>query len=107
MGNKQLKAGDALPAFSVTDINGREVSNESLKGKETLIVFWRFAGCGICATNMLPFTAHLKDIDNTNIVYFYSSDEDKCKTLQEIVPINDNIHIVADPSRKIYDLIDI
>lgn len=46
-GTVNLRAGDAVPAFSVIMDNGRAVSDELLKGTVSLIVFFN-TGCPDC-----------------------------------------------------------
>lgn len=46
-GTVNLKAGDAVPAFSVIMDNGRAVTDELLKGTVSLIVFFN-TGCPDC-----------------------------------------------------------
>lgn len=46
-GTVDLKAGDALPAFSVMRDDGQTVTDGSLKGKVSLIVFFN-TGCPDC-----------------------------------------------------------
>lgn len=46
-GSIQLKAGDALPSFSVKMNDGQTVTHESLKGKTSVIVFFN-TGCKDC-----------------------------------------------------------
>lgn len=41
------KIGSVAPAFELPDLDGKNVSLASLKGKQTLLVFWN-PGCGFC-----------------------------------------------------------
>lgn len=56
-GNIQLKAGDALPSFSIKMNDGQTVTNESLKGKPSVIVFFN-TGCKDCQQE-LPVLQHV------------------------------------------------
>ncbi|MEO8821227.1 MAG: TlpA disulfide reductase family protein [Ginsengibacter sp.] len=57
--NDQFLAGQKLPKFDLKDINGNEISSESLKGKPVVINFW-FASCGPCIQEM-PALNQLKE----------------------------------------------
>lgn len=39
--------GDVAPAFSLKDLNGKEVRSKDLRGKSSLLLFWN-PGCGYC-----------------------------------------------------------
>ena len=47
----QYAVGDVFPDFSLRDIQGKNWTNEQLKGKKTVINFW-FTGCGPCRNEM-------------------------------------------------------
>lgn len=51
-------AGEAAPGFSLRDINGKEVSLDSYKGKVVLVNFWA-TWCGPCKLEM----PHLDKMD--------------------------------------------
>lgn len=55
-----LKAGDVVPAFSVRLDNGEIVTNQTMTGKPSLIVFFH-TGCGDCR-NELPVVQRIYDI---------------------------------------------
>lgn len=51
----KLKVGDRLPEFSTTDHNGNPVSNQTLRGKKTVIYFYpkdMTPGCTVQACNI-------------------------------------------------------
>lgn len=47
----RLEEGDMMPAFSVTDTDGRLWTNDSLKGRPLVLNFWH-TGCGPCKHEM-------------------------------------------------------
>lgn len=75
-----LKIGEVVPEIDVTDIAGRELTADVLKGKQTLVAFWS-TGCGHCA-NMLP---ELREWDSSkgdgepNLIIFSDGDEEMLK----------------------------
>lgn len=101
---KKFKKGEQLPAFSVKDIDGRLVTNESLKNKKTLIVFWRWTGCHFCATAMLPCTDYLQEIEDINVVYVYTSSKAACHKLQKTIPFPKHFHVISDEAQTLYAL---
>tara|TARA_A100001015_G_scaffold276508_1_gene334794 strand:+ start:287 stop:892 length:606 start_codon:yes stop_codon:yes gene_type:complete len=98
MRNK-LNIGDQMPSINLKDINGRRVN---LKGKKTVLVFYRFVGCPVCALTMMPFTAYLKTLKDINIVYAYTSEKEKCLTAQKEAPFPENFHVISNSSKTLY-----
>ncbi len=75
-----LKIGESVPEIDVTDIAGRELTADDLKGKQTLVAFWS-TGCGHCA-NMLPELREWdssKGDDEPNLIVFSDGDEEMLK----------------------------
>ena len=61
--------GAPIPEFSIIDINGNTISNETMKGKLTLLNFW-FIECPPCIEEM-PSLSRINDIfrgKNFNII---------------------------------------
>lgn len=59
---QEVPIGDALPAFSATDLDGNPVTNDILKGKKvTMINFWG-TFCGPCISEMPDLGELARDI---------------------------------------------
>lgn len=102
--NEQLKKGMPLPSFHTKDIYGHEVSDQTLLGKKTTVVFLRFAGCPICSLHMLPLTQSLRDLKKSNVIYVYSSSQEKCLALHKQVGMPSHVQVIADPNLELYKL---
>lgn len=55
-----IPGNKAAPAFSLTDLNGRSVTNANLQGKVTFINFW-FPSCPGCVSEMPKVIKMAKD----------------------------------------------
>tara|TARA_A100001015_G_C15030378_1_gene732870 strand:- start:1613 stop:2185 length:573 start_codon:yes stop_codon:yes gene_type:complete len=100
----KLCSGNQIPTFHLKDIHEKEVHLELLNGKKTVLIFFRFVGCIICATSMLPFTNYLKNKKNVNVIYVYTSGKEKCQTATNEIPFPEHFHIISDPSKSFYSL---
>jgi len=100
---KRLKIGDKLPSFEVVDINGEKISNETLKGKKTIIISTN-ATCGSCIEKTHNFDELIYKIGkNKNFNYILISETNKDKTVNEYLTKtkNKNMRIVIDLSQEI------
>lgn len=66
----------SMPAFSLTDVNGRTLSPETLKGKVVLINFWA-TWCGPCREEIPELIALQEHYKDQLIVVGLSVDEQK------------------------------
>lgn len=53
--NPLMRVGRKLPAFSLSDGGGREISSDSFLGKRTVFVFLRGNWCPLCRTQLRDF----------------------------------------------------
>jgi thioredoxin-dependent peroxiredoxin len=99
----KLEANQSMPVFSTTDVRGNVISDVSLKGKKTIVVFERFVGCPVCNAHvhklMLEY-ANLKAKGVELVVVYESSKENLMKfATTEEIPFT----LVADPNGELYN----
>ena len=76
----ELLGKEALP-FSVTDINGKKYSLESLKGKVIVINFW-FVECKPCVMEMPDLNKLVEKYENKDVVFLGLAMNEKDKIEQ-------------------------
>lgn len=76
-----LKVGDAFPAFKATDIDGREWTNEDVKGTVMVLNCW-FTGCGSCRAEMPELSKWKNEMPD---VMFFSSTYEKPETARIVL----------------------
>jgi cytochrome oxidase Cu insertion factor (SCO1/SenC/PrrC family) len=74
--------GREVSEFHVTDIRGREITNDDLKGKPTLIAFWN-TDCPYCSYMLdgLRDWDKVKGQDEPNLLVFSTGDPDAVEAL--------------------------
>jgi len=81
----KLKVNAVAPAFTATDINGKKLSLEQLKGKIVVMNFW-FIQCGPCRKEMPLLNALVEKYKNNSEIVFISfamNEADELKTFFE------------------------
>lgn len=63
----QYAVGDVFPDFSLRDMQGKNWTNEQLKGKKTVINFW-FTGCGPCRNEMPELGSWVKQFPEVTVL---------------------------------------
>jgi peroxiredoxin len=98
----KLEANQSMPVFSTTDVSGNTISDASLKGKKTIIIFERFVGCPVCNVHvheLMQEYANLKSKGVELVVIYESSKENLMKfATTEEIPFT----LIADPNGEIY-----
>jgi thiol-disulfide isomerase/thioredoxin/uncharacterized membrane protein YphA (DoxX/SURF4 family) len=82
------RIGEPVPKFSLSDLNGNEVTEQSLTGRKTLALFWS-PSCPHCLTMMDEVRAWEKNggRDKANLVIFSSGAEEEHADLAIESPI--------------------
>lgn len=90
------RIGQQVPEFSLTDIDGDQVSQAHLKGRRTLVTFWS-PGCPHCGEmlNSLRDWDARRSLDDPGLVIFSDGTVDEHKKLGLKAPV------VLDPGYKV------
>ncbi len=107
---KRLVVGDKIPDFQIKDINGNLISNETIKGKKTIIVSTN-ATCGSCIQHTHEFDELISKIKKgKNFNYIFISETGEKKTTNEYLtktPNKDILRITIDQSQEVLKLLTI
>jgi thiol-disulfide isomerase/thioredoxin len=84
----QTKIGEAVPEFSLADLDGKSIGAAHLKGAKTLVTFWSTT-CPHCANMMdeLKVWEREKGAGEPNLLVFSDGDLETHKNLQLKAPI--------------------
>ena len=75
-GPPRLREGQSVPPFITTDVLGRSITAEGLRGQRVLLSFMRDAGCPICELRLARLASRLDSLTaaHTRVVLVYESD---------------------------------
>jgi peroxiredoxin/uncharacterized membrane protein YphA (DoxX/SURF4 family) len=84
----QPKIGESVPEFSLSDLDGREITARDLQGKKTLVAFWS-ATCPHCLTMIREIQEwdRQKGADEPNLVLFSDGDAEEHREIGLKSPI--------------------
>ena len=107
---KRLVVGDKIPDFEIIDINGNHISNQTIKGKKTIIVSTN-ATCGSCIQHTHEFDELINKVKKgKNFNYIFISETGQEKTTNEYLtktPNKDILKIAIDQSQETLKLLTI
>ena len=85
---KPPKIGESVPEFSIKDLNGNKISDEDLRGKQTLAVFFG-ATCPHCSAmhDDLRDWENTKSADEPQLIMFSDGDADEHREFNLSSPI--------------------
>ncbi len=63
----RLDVGSKLPAFTVTDLDGNEVSSETLAGRPAVLLFYRGNWCPLCMGQVAEMAARHEEFERLGI----------------------------------------
>lgn len=76
-----LNVGDKFPAFSATDIDGKQWTQEDVKGKVMVLNLW-FSGCGPCRAEMPELSIWKNEMPD---VMFFSATYESAEVARPII----------------------
>lgn len=89
-------AGDPLPSFSATTLDGQYLSTQDLKGKIVVIKIWA-TWCGSCLAEMPELNQLVQRYESdTNIVFLAITDDPKEKVIKMLERIPSNYQQITD-----------
>jgi len=65
--NSRIGRGKMLPAFHATDAQGKKFSSDALKGKPTVLMFFRGNWCPLCMAQIKEVAAHYKELSDKGV----------------------------------------
>ncbi len=99
----RLMESQAVPAFNISDVLGRTISTESLRGQRVLLSFMRDVGCPICELRLARLAQRSDSLKaaHTRVVLIYESDN---STLRQYLADKDlPFTFIADPEGALHD----
>ncbi len=99
---KQLTAGQAAPAFSLSATSGETVSLDSRPKGLTLLQFHRFSGCPACNFTVRQFAQRHHELEaaGMSVIMVFHSPLDELR--ESMAAHNAPFLILADPDRTAY-----
>jgi peroxiredoxin len=99
------RVGDKMPAFTITDLSGREINTASIKGKVVLVNFWA-TWCPPCLVEMPRLEKEVwrkyKDADFVMVAIAREQSEQEIAEFQKENGLT--FPFAADPQREVYKL---
>ncbi|AOP35358.1 hypothetical protein A0128_16825 [Leptospira tipperaryensis] len=103
----RLKTGDNAKAFTVKDYLGKTIHLEDLKGKYTLLAFFRNAECALCNLRVHQLLNAYPELQRKGlqILAVFESTEESIKNSvgKKEIPFP----LIPDPSNSLYKLYDV
>lgn len=99
------RVGDRVPAFTITDLSGREIDTASLKGKVLLVNFWA-TWCPPCRVEMPRLEKEVwRKYKDSNFVMVAIAREQSEQEIAEFQKESGfTFPFAADPEREVYKL---
>jgi thiol-disulfide isomerase/thioredoxin len=98
--------GKPAPPFSLTDLNGQQVTSQSLAGTVYLLDFWA-SWCGPCVASLPHLDAIYKDFKDKGVRFFAVNEQEDKPVVQKFVADSRlSIPVLLDPDAKLGSIYD-
>ncbi len=104
---KYLKEGNKVPVINTTDVFGREVSTDKLKGKKILITFNRYVSCPLCNFRTHELLSIYDSLQAKGLVFISLYESSQESLLQYSTKEEIPFLMIADPEEKYYKTFDV
>jgi thioredoxin-dependent peroxiredoxin len=97
----RLDAGDAAPAFTLPDADGRDVSLSDFSGQRVIVYFYPAALTPGCTTQAVDFTAAINDLGTAGLHVLGISPDDQPKLTQFRERQSVAFPLLSDPAKTV------
>ncbi len=97
----RLDAGDAAPAFTLPDADGREVSLSDFAGQRVIVYFYPAALTPGCTTQAVDFTAAMDDLGSAGLRVLGVSPDEQAKLTQFRERQSVAFPLLSDPGKTV------
>ena len=97
----RVSTNTQAPDFRAESVRGTQVSLYELRGRPTLLKFYRFAGCPICNLHLRELARRHGELEAaglTTVIFFHSPEEIVEREIGKELPFE----LVADPDKRIF-----
>ena len=88
-----------LPRFTVTTLDGDELTSTALEVGLVQLSFHRYAACPVCSARLAEYRVHHGQLAPARVVWFFHSPVDK---IRRYLPNGAPFTIAADPDFEVY-----
>ena len=96
----RLSAGDAAPAFTLPDADGKEVALSGFAGQRVIVYFYPAAMTPGCTTQAVDFTAAMDDLGAAGVRVLGISPDDQTKLAKFREHSSVAFPLLSDPERS-------
>ncbi|NNF02095.1 MAG: redoxin domain-containing protein [Bacteroidia bacterium] len=100
----KVQAPEQARDFTISDINGNEISLQSYKGKKVILSFFRYAECIFCNLHIRKLSQALDQIENSQYQFMAVFQSPKDHVHEHFTNKLIDVSLIADPARRLYKL---
>ena len=97
----RLKVGAKTPDFAGATASGERVTLDSLRGRNVVLKFYRFASCPVCNLSVRDYVRRSDDLSRAGLttVMFYHS---PARLIEKKLRTKTPFAVVADPAKDVF-----